>query len=108
MLKLTDYKYCSSALQRYMLILISCSCIRGAVIPCLEKRMELAHVQLDWELDAAYKVKLEAKRSTIKASCVGGKEAGPCDEQYAGGAMGFVATDGSLSAGTMKIELVSL
>ncbi|KAK5996271.1 hypothetical protein PT974_03025 [Cladobotryum mycophilum] len=71
-----------------------------------EKRLELAQIDFEWELDAEYEVSLEVKGPRI-IGCLGDMVITAEDSQYTGGGLGFVVTDGSLIAGSIKIAPAS-
>ncbi|RSH80232.1 uncharacterized protein EHS24_008805 [Apiotrichum porosum] len=68
-----------------------------------EQRIELATAEFQWTLDSPYEISLAANGPTITGS-VGGVTLTATDEQYVGGAMGFVVTSGSLATGTIRIQ----
>ncbi|ETN41707.1 uncharacterized protein HMPREF1541_03643 [Cyphellophora europaea CBS 101466] len=70
-----------------------------------EKRIDLATEQFDWKLDTAYEVKLRAEGSKITAT-VADITLSAVDEEYVGGGVGLVVTDGSLSIDTIDISPV--
>lgn len=67
-----------------------------------DKRIVLASVDLEWKPEVKYRVILEAKGNKIEGS-IGDKTIEAVDDQFESGAMGFVITDGSLSAGQIDI-----
>ncbi|ETS79372.1 hypothetical protein PFICI_09225 [Pestalotiopsis fici W106-1] len=67
-----------------------------------DKRLELASKPFDWKPDVKYDVNLTVQGSKIQAQ-VGGVDLLAVDEDYTGGAIGLVVTDGSLSADSITI-----
>ena len=68
-----------------------------------EKRLELASEPFDWRHDVKYNVHLTVQGSRILGR-VGKTKIAAMDDDYAGGAMGFVVTSGALSADSIAIS----
>lgn len=89
-------------LNRYYAVMF----LRGGRIALVkardEKRLELTSVPFEWKQDIPYEVKLRAQGSTIKAR-VGDAVLTATDDEYTGGGVGLVVTDGSLSTDSIDI-----
>jgi ADP-ribosylglycohydrolase len=72
-----------------------------------DKRIELASKPFDWEHDVKYDVHLTVQGSKIQGQA-GGVDLVALDEDYVGGAVGLVVTDGSLSADSIIISPVEV
>ncbi|KAH7140416.1 ADP-ribosylglycohydrolase-domain-containing protein [Dactylonectria estremocensis] len=70
-----------------------------------EKRIELASRSFDWKHDTKYDVHLTVQGSKITGQ-VRGVDLAAVDEDYAGGAVGLVVTDGSLGAESITVSPV--
>ncbi|KUI68058.1 hypothetical protein VM1G_03600 [Cytospora mali] len=96
-------------LNRYYAIMF---CDRGKTVALVkaldEKRIVMASADCSWELDQTYEVSIQAKGSQIIGR-VGsmGVELMAEDDQYVGGGVGLVVTDGTMSAGHIDIAPVS-
>lgn len=93
-------------LNRYYAIMFSGQGKTVTLVKALdEKRTVMASAEFLWELDRPYQVVIEAKGPHI-TGLVGGTaiELMAEDDQYAGGGVGLIVTDGTTSAGHIKIE----
>ncbi|KAL6787385.1 ADP-ribosylglycohydrolase domain-containing protein [Trichoderma sp. SZMC 28012] len=70
-----------------------------------DKRIELTSMPFDWEENHKYQLHLRVQGSKIEGK-VGQVELAATDEDYVGGAVGLVVTDGSLSADSISISPV--
>lgn len=93
-------------LNRYYALVFSGKGRTVSLVKALdEQRITLATVDFAWKLDEEYEVVLQAAGSQIRGSISGTDVALVAeDDQYAGGGVGLVVTDGAASAGPIKIE----
>ncbi|KAK4073253.1 uncharacterized protein Triagg1_5533 [Trichoderma aggressivum f. europaeum] len=70
-----------------------------------DKRIELMSMPFAWEENIKYQMHLRVQGSKIEGR-VGQAELAAVDEDYAGGAVGLVVTDGSLSADSICVSPV--
>lgn len=68
-----------------------------------EKRMELASAAFDWKFDMTYGVALAVEGQAIKGSVGGGPTIEAAENEYAGGGIGLVVTDGSVSVNQFEV-----
>lgn len=70
-----------------------------------EKRLVLDSAKFRWQLDVEYEVVIQASGAHIVGK-IGGTEVELAveDDQYCGGGVGMIVTDGAVSAGPIKIE----
>ncbi|ROW03722.1 hypothetical protein VMCG_05333 [Cytospora schulzeri] len=93
-------------LNRYYAMMFSAHGSTVTLVKALdEKRIVMASANFSWQLDQAYEVIIEAKGPHIVGR-VGGTELKLMaeDDQYVGGGLGLVVTDGTMSAGHIQIE----
>lgn len=93
-------------LNRYYALVFSGGGRTVSLVKALdEKRIVLASAEFAWELDKEYEVVVQASGDQIVGR-IGGTniELAANDDQYAGGGIGLVATDGTVSAGPIQIE----
>ncbi|KAL1964893.1 hypothetical protein VTN77DRAFT_6246 [Rasamsonia byssochlamydoides] len=89
-------------LNRYFSVMFLSGPRRIALVKARdEQRTELASALFDWKLDMPYEVSVSVHGKVI-TGCVSGDGPGivleAVDEEYAGGGIGLVVTDGSVSA----------
>ncbi|PSN72604.1 ADP-ribosylglycohydrolase [Corynespora cassiicola Philippines] len=70
-----------------------------------EERRVLASAEVEWELDVAMEVEVKAEGEKIWGKVMGVEVEG-VDVEYQGGAAGFVVTEGSVSADSVKVAPV--
>lgn len=70
-----------------------------------EERRVLARAEVEWELDVAMEVEVKAEGEKIWGKVMGVEVEG-VDAEYQGGAAGFVVTEGSVSADSVKVAPV--
>lgn len=68
-----------------------------------EERTLLAAASFSWKFDEKYDVRLEVQGGEIRGS-VSAVELTAVDDEYSGGAIGFVVTDGALSADSLDVS----
>lgn len=96
-------------LNRYYAIMFADNGKTLALIKALdEKRTVLASADFSWQLDQSYEVVVQAKGPHIVGRIAGtGIELTGEDDQYVGGGLGLVVTDGTVSADHIKVGPVS-
>lgn len=95
-------------LNRYYAILLAGNGTTVLLVKALdEKRIVLASAEFVWELDKEYDISIQASGNKIEGRIGGSviKLAG-VDDQYSGGGLGLVITNGTASAGPINIEPV--
>lgn len=95
-------------LNRYYALLLSENGTKVVLVKALdEKRIVLASAAFSWELDTPYELVVETKGTEIRAR-VGGAavELTAEDDQYEGGGLGLIVTNGTISAGPVCVEPV--
>lgn len=68
-----------------------------------DRRIELASSEFDWRLDEPYEVAVTVQGKAIKGMIGGGPILEAEDDQYFGGGIGLVVTEGSVSANQFDI-----
>lgn len=68
-----------------------------------EKRIVLASAEFKWELDQEYTISIQATGTKIIGQ-IGEFQLTGEDEQYQGGGLGLIVTDGTISASQVKVE----
>lgn len=66
------------------------------------RRTELTSTKFDWNVDVKYEIQVSVNGHEIVAK-IGGVELKVRDEEFKGGAMGLIVTDGSLSADCIEL-----
>lgn len=93
-------------LNRYYAFIFSGDYNTVSLVKALdEKRIVLASAEFRWELDREYDLVVEASGTRITGR-IEDTEVIPTadDDQYCGGGLGLVVTDGAASAGSIKVE----
>lgn len=95
-------------LNRYYALLLTENRTKVALVKALdEKRIVLASAALSWELDTPCKLVLEATDAKIRGKVEGTSiELVADDDQYKGGGLGLVVTNGTVAAGPIRVEPV--
>lgn len=96
-------------LNRYYAVMFSGNGKTVTLIKALdEERIVLDSAEFLWKLDQSYEVIIQAKGPQIVAR-IGGTEVKLMaeDDQYVGGGLGLIVTDGAMSAGQIMIEAAS-
>ncbi|CAH0056888.1 unnamed protein product [Clonostachys solani] len=77
---------------------------RVSIVKALDsERITLVSAELQWSLDDDFHITIEAQGNTIVAH-VGGISLTATDSQYKNGALGLIATDGSISTDEIRVE----
>ena len=81
---------------------------RVALVKALDdQRIEIANTLFDWQLDTPYEVVLSVEGKNIRGRIDDGPVLEAVDDQYAGGGIGLVVTDGSVSVDKFDIAPVT-
>lgn len=97
-------------LNRYYALLLTGKGTTVSLVKALdEKRLVLASAEFTWELDKEYEVSIQASGTKIEGR-IGGStiRLAAEDDQYRGGGLGLVITNGTASAGTINVGPMSL
>lgn len=77
---------------------------RVAIVKALDsERITLVSAELQWSLDVDYHLTIEVRGDIITAH-VGDISLTATDSQYTNGALGLIATDGSISTDEIRVE----
>ncbi|KAK7219490.1 hypothetical protein V2G26_007493 [Clonostachys chloroleuca] len=77
---------------------------RVAIVKALDsERITLVSAELQWNLDVDYHLTIEVRGDIITAH-VGNISLTATDSQYTNGALGLIATDGSISTDEIRVE----